>query len=187
MRALRHADYHRMPWKNGGGETIEIAVSPEGASLENFNWRISMAKVESNGPFSQFPGVERTLSVLEGQGIALSIEGMPPISLGKARAPFSFDASLKTDANLKDSAIVDLNVMSRRGHASHRCYRVLGGGKIALGVKTTLVFSIGDGLIVDDGEEKLTLKNYDCAIVEGRTEGENLIISGGDCYVIELN
>lgn len=180
MRVLRHADYRRMPWKNGGGETIEIAVSPEGANLENFNWRISMARVETDGPFSQFPGVERTLSVLEGQGIALSIEGMPSISLGKARAPFSFDASLRTDAKLKDGAILDLNVMSRKVHASHHCYRVLGEGKVALGAKTTLVFSIVDGLIVDDREEKLTLQAYDCATVQGDAGHGSLTIADGD-------
>lgn len=186
MRVLRSADYRRMPWKNGGGETIEIAVSPEGAGLDTFDWRISMARVESDGPFSQFLGVERTLSVLEGQGIALSIEGMPSISLGKARAPFSFDASLKTDAKLKDGAIVDLNVMSRKGAASHHCYRILEGGKVSLGAKTTVVFSIVDSLIVDDGKQKQTLQTYDCAIVHGNTGDRNLTISGGDCYVIEL-
>lgn len=186
MRALRLADYRRMPWKNGGGETIEIAVSPQDAGLDNFDWRISMARVESDGPFSQFVGVERTLSVLEGQGIALSIEGMPSISLGKARAPFSFDASLKTDAKLKDGAIVDLNVMSRKGVAGHHCNRVLEGGNVALHAKTTVVFSIAEGLVVDDGKQKLILQNYDCTIVDGNANGSSLTISGGDCYVIAL-
>jgi uncharacterized protein len=126
------------------------------------------------------------LSVLKGQGIALSIEGMPAISLGKARAPFSFDASLKTDAKLRDGAIIDLNVMSRKGVTSHHCYRILEGGNVALGAKATMVFSIAEGLVVDDGEQKLTLQTYDCAIVRGQTGGGNLVISGGDCYVIEI-
>lgn len=186
MRVLRFADYRRMPWRNGGGETIEIAVSPEGAGLDNFDWRISMAKVESDGPFSQFEGVERTLSVLEGQGIALSIHGLPPVSLGKARAPFRFDASLKTDAKLNDGAILDLNVMSRKGVASHHCYRFLGGGTVALGTETTVVFSIVDGLSVDDGTQKAALQTYDCAIIEGHAEGASLTVSGGDCYVVEV-
>jgi uncharacterized protein len=145
-----------------------------------------MARVESDGPFSQFPGVERTLSVLEGQGIALSIEGMPAISLGKTRAPFNFDASLKTDAKLKDGAIVDLNVMSRKGAASHHCYRVLQGGTVTLGAKTTIVFSIVDDLIVDDGKQSLTLQTYDCAIVHDNPNSATLAISGGDCYIIDL-
>ena len=71
MRLIRSKSYRRMPWKNGGGETTEIAVSPQNASLEAFDWRVSMARVESDGPFSAFPGIDRTLAVLEGQGIEL--------------------------------------------------------------------------------------------------------------------
>ena len=61
---LTASSYRRMPWKNGGGETVEIAVSPEGAALSEFDWRISMATVATDGPFSIFPGIDRTLSIL---------------------------------------------------------------------------------------------------------------------------
>ena len=61
MRILRAPDYRVMPWKNGGGTTTEVAVSPEGAGLDHFDWRISMARVEQDGPFSTFPGIDRTL------------------------------------------------------------------------------------------------------------------------------
>jgi environmental stress-induced protein Ves len=47
-----------MPWKNGGGETTEIAVFPDGAGLSDFDWRVSMARVDGDGPFSSFPGIE---------------------------------------------------------------------------------------------------------------------------------
>jgi len=62
MRIIRAADCLVMPWKNGGGTTTEIAVAPEGASLNDFDWRISMAHVGADGPFSSFPGIDRTLS-----------------------------------------------------------------------------------------------------------------------------
>ncbi|TIN81446.1 MAG: HutD family protein, partial [Mesorhizobium sp.] len=71
MRILRAAEYRSMPWKNGGGVTTEIAVSPSGAGLDDFDWRVSMARVELSGPFSQFAGIDRTLAVLEGEGIVL--------------------------------------------------------------------------------------------------------------------
>ena len=75
MRILRAENYRRMKWKNGGGETAEIALFPDGAGLGIFDWRISMARVESGGPFSTFPGVDRTLSILEGEGIVLESRG----------------------------------------------------------------------------------------------------------------
>ena len=68
MQVLRAENYRRMPWKNGGGETTEIAVFPAGAGLDDFDWRVSMARVESSGPFSVFPGIDRTLAILEGEG-----------------------------------------------------------------------------------------------------------------------
>jgi environmental stress-induced protein Ves len=65
MKILRASTHKAMPWKNGGGETAEIAVFPEGASMQDFGWRVSMAKVTENGPFSLFPDIDRTLSILE--------------------------------------------------------------------------------------------------------------------------
>ena len=47
--------------------------TPEGASLDTFDWRISMARVASDGPFSEFPGIDRTLAVVEGSGMVLTI------------------------------------------------------------------------------------------------------------------
>ncbi|WP_171524369.1 HutD family protein, partial [Acinetobacter baumannii] len=49
MHVIRSRDYRRMPWKNGGGETTEIIVQPTGASLDDFDWRFSMARVGSSG------------------------------------------------------------------------------------------------------------------------------------------
>ena len=43
LRVIRAAECQTMPWKNGGGETTEIAVFPSGAGLDDFEWRISMA------------------------------------------------------------------------------------------------------------------------------------------------
>ena len=66
MRVFRSADHAFSPWKNGGGTTAEIAIGPPGATLDAFDWRISMARVASDGPFSSFPGVDRTLSIIDG-------------------------------------------------------------------------------------------------------------------------
>ena len=123
MHILRAETYRRMRWKNGGGETAEIAVVPEGAGLEDFGWRISMAKVEAGGPFSAFPEVDRTLSILEGEGIVLDIEGRKPVTLTGASAPYSFAADAATNAELLGGPITDLNVMTRRGRYVHRVTR----------------------------------------------------------------
>src|SRR5882757_2914352 len=124
MRILRAADYRVMPWKNGGGTTTEITISPDGAGLDDFDWRISMARVEGGGPFSSFAGVDRTLAVLEGEGIVLDIAGWPPVEVTGASAPLAFSADVPTTATLISGPITDLNVMTRRGRVMHAVERL---------------------------------------------------------------
>ncbi|MBX5155887.1 HutD family protein [Rhizobium sp. NZLR8] len=130
MRILRAGDYKRMPWKNGGGETVEIAVSPEDAGLAGFDWRVSMATVAADGPFSIFPGIDRTLAILDGNGMVLDIEGRTPALLTTAGDPLAFPADIPVAAMLEDGAITDLNVMTRRDGLAHTLIRIdIAGGK----------------------------------------------------------
>ena len=155
-RLLRSAYYRRMPWKNGGGETVEIAVFPEDAALADFGWRVSMATVASDGPFSVFPGIDRTLAVLSGDGMDLSIEGIGERLLTPDSAALAFPADAPTTARLTGGPITDLNVMTRRGRFAHRMSRhdsegplppwPEGGGRVLLALDPIGV-STEDGLI----------------------------------------
>lgn len=73
MRVVRHADLVPQPWKNGGGTTREVCAFPPGATLDGFDWRLSMATVAKDGPFSAFPGIDRVLIVLAGGGLDLTL------------------------------------------------------------------------------------------------------------------
>ncbi|MGK9054561.1 HutD/Ves family protein [Neorhizobium petrolearium] len=130
MRILRSVDYKRMPWKNGSGQTTEIAVFPPDATVNDFDWRISMATVGEDGPFSIFPGVDRTLSVLSGEGIELTISEKPSITLVRASEPYRFAADVPTGARLIGGPITDLNVMTRRGRFTHNVTRRLCQGEV---------------------------------------------------------
>lgn len=140
MRVLRAADYRVMPWKNGGGSTTEIAVSPAGASMEDFDWRVSMAHVGEDGPFSSFPGTDRTLSVLSGRGITLAFADGERQTLDVTSAPYAFAADQAVNGLLTEGPIDDLNVMTRRGRWSHRVARHLG--------TTARHVTVSDGLLV---------------------------------------
>lgn len=107
------ADRVFRPWKNGGGETAEIVVSPPGADFDNFDWRISTAIVAASGPFSAFPGVDRVLTVLEGGAMRLSVGGREQ-DLDAAGEPCSFAGDIPTAALLQGEALLDFNVMVRR-------------------------------------------------------------------------
>lgn len=123
MRIIRSADYRRMTWKNGGGETSEIAIAPPGAALDTFDWRISMARVATDGPFSLFPGIDRTLTILDGSGIHLAIEGRAAIDLTADSDPVSFPGDIAASASLIAGPVTDLNVMTRRGRFAHTMHR----------------------------------------------------------------
>ncbi|WP_192247683.1 HutD/Ves family protein [Mesorhizobium silamurunense] len=150
MRILRAAGYRVMPWKNGGGTTTEIAVSPDGAGLDDFDWRISMARVETSGPFSSFAGIDRTLSVLEGDGIVLDIDGKPPARLTTSSEPLSFAGDVPTSAALVGGPITDLNVMTRRSRMTHTVERLSPSGetRIEQSAGTTLILPAVGGVKV---------------------------------------
>ena len=166
MRILRAADYRTMPWKNGGGTTTEITVSPDGAGLDDFDWRVSMACVEGGGPFSAFAGIDRTLAVLEGEGIVLDIAGQSPATLTRASAPLSFPADVPTQATLIAGPITDLNIMTRRGRMAHTVERLMISTPTGVqpAADTTLILSL-DGDITVAGAASVRIGPLDALLL----------------------
>ena len=79
-------DYHEQPWKNGLGMTLELLRAPhptQGGAA--FAYRLSCAKVAESGPFSVFPGIDRTISVLEGQGFCLTLNDGPEVTVERGQ------------------------------------------------------------------------------------------------------
>jgi uncharacterized protein len=109
IRHLTPADWRMMPWANGQGSTTElIRVDRDGALL----WRLSIAQVVSDGPFSQLPGVRRNLTVLTGPGFRLT---GPGIDLWAAPlVPVTFDGGLPVAASSVTGPSEDFNVMTDR-------------------------------------------------------------------------
>lgn len=127
-RVLAPADYRRMPWKNGGGHTWQIAAEPPGSDVGSFAWRVSVATIERDGPFSAFPGVERTLVLLSGQGVRLSGAGAP-IELRVPFEPVTFAGEAAIECALVDGPTRDFNLMVRRSLASARLHVVRDRGE----------------------------------------------------------
>ena len=110
---LRHRDRAAGPWANGGGITYEVLRSPQGGA--DFDWRVSIAEVASDGPFSPYPGVDRVLILLHG-AMVLEIDG---VSHEVSRfAPIEFAGESYVESRLSQGPTMDLNVMTRRGRAT---------------------------------------------------------------------
>lgn len=73
IRHLTAADYRVQPWANGRGQTVELARVDGPAGMI---WRLSVATVAEDGPFSRLPGVQRNLTVIEGPGFDLLGDGV---------------------------------------------------------------------------------------------------------------
>ena len=172
-RILRAAEGRPMPWKNGGGETIELLAHPAGAGLDAFDWRISMARVAADGPFSAFPGVDRTLTVLDGEGLALAIAGRDAVRLTPASPPLGFAADAPCASRLLGGPVTDLNVMTRRGRFVHAVEAVdLPAPRVLGGAGDTLVVLCRRGEILCHGFG--TLGRHDA-----------LVLAGGDAVTVE--
>ena len=116
LRRITPVDHLIMPWKNGLGFTREIAIDPPGASMSDagFRWRLSIATVDQSGPFSSFPGIDRTIMVIEGKGMELTVAGQAPRRLDRCFQPFSFPGDAATECKLIDGPIRDFNLMVNR-------------------------------------------------------------------------
>ena len=115
MQRFDRATLAATPWKNGGGVTREIACWPQGAGMDDFQWRLSIATIAASGPFSAFPGVDRIIALLDGPGVRLaSRDGAIDHALNRPLEPFSFPGEAAIDSTVLGDASSDFNVMARR-------------------------------------------------------------------------
>ncbi|MGO4189735.1 HutD/Ves family protein [Pseudarthrobacter sp. TAF60_1] len=115
MEIIRFAELRSEPWRNGGGVTRELASHPKAASAQDgaWDWRVSIADVTKAGDFSAFPGMERVLTVVDGELLLLTVDGAEH-PLEKYR-PFRFSGDAAGRGALPTGDIRDLNVITRAG------------------------------------------------------------------------
>jgi hypothetical protein len=109
IRTVKLADVAPQPWRNGGGSTRELLTWP---GAEDWRLRLSVARIDRDGPFSAFPGVERWFAVLEGVGVELSWQSRTA-HLHQGTPPLHFEGADPPAARLLGGATEDLNLMLR--------------------------------------------------------------------------
>jgi uncharacterized protein len=113
-KILSAKDFRSMPWKNGGGITRELYRLPHPVDSERFLLRLSMAQVASDGPFSIFPGIDRTLLLLEGEGFRLTFPEQLEVVLDQPLVPLYFSGEDTIHCQLLEGPCQDFNVMIDR-------------------------------------------------------------------------
>lgn len=171
---VRGADVRPEPWGNGAGVTRQLWRDPPNSELD-FTWRLSLADLVADAPFSRYPGVDRVLLLLEGVDLHLSVDGRPrPLAL---RSPVRFDGESEVSVSAPTPGLA-LNLMTRRGlGADLRVRRVTRGHTWGSELRAVVVLDGRVGL--DDGP---VLKSLDVAVLDG----ELAAAEGTDASVAEV-
>jgi environmental stress-induced protein Ves len=111
-----------MPWRNGGGTTTEIFVEPSGSggavATAPFHYRVSIADVTTDGPFSRFDGYDRHIMLLAGAGMTLDCGAHGRIDLRTPFEPHSFSGDWHVQGSLIAGPVRDFNLIADRARAS---------------------------------------------------------------------
>ena len=178
MRVIRRETFRRMPWKNGQGLTEEVAAFPAGAGVDGFDWRVSIAHVGTDGPFSLFAGIDRTIALLDGPGLALDLPDGSSVALSRGGEPFSFPGEWAISSRNAGAPTIDLNVMTRRGRCRHEMRRLpLHGERHVRAEGVTLLVFDGDvrlGAASGGGDGGQVLCRFDAVLLD---VGEELLLA----------
>jgi environmental stress-induced protein Ves len=168
-RVLRAHDRSVTHWKNGGGLTREVAADASTAGLEDFVWRVSLADIAQSGPFSSFAGVDRIITVVDGAGMELIVDGASH-TIADPYEPYSFPGDAVTDCRLLSGPVVDLNVMTRRTRATAHVRVAREGFSVAprTGVMVLVIALTGTAAVE---ESDVTLDRFDAVLFSGRDAG----------------
>ena len=148
-----------------------------------------MAHVAAYGPFSAFPGIDRTLAVVKGSGLVLTIGAGAPVTLACGSDPISFAGDIATSARLIGGEIVDLNVMTRRRRFSHELRRVAQPASCDFdGHDIAVVLSLNGSATLVSERDVATLDHSDAAVAVVDQDAElAVLMQGGPARVLRAD
>ncbi len=184
LRVLRPADYTRMPWKNGGGTTTELAVHPSGATAD-YDWRISIADIESNGPFSTFEGYDRYIALLEGVGMELRFNGDESERLERRLHFVKFAGERRTEGVLLAGKVRDFNVIYRRDAIrAEVLHRPLVGPMVFFRDATWFIYLADGRAEAKCGDEQQAMEAGMSLLLEPADGAQRVVLNGGGEVVL---
>ncbi|HLU13014.1 MAG TPA: HutD family protein [Arenimonas sp.] len=116
LLSLPANEYRRERWRNERGWTREIYRHPEGSG--DWEWRVSIAEVDQDAPFSAFPGCDRELVLLAGEGMDLVFADGERVPLRPPHQGHRFAGERELHAELVAGATHDFNLIWRRDRVS---------------------------------------------------------------------
>lgn len=146
------AQIEPVAWRNGGGETQQLLAWP----VEDWQLRISVARIDKSGPFSAYPGVERWFAVVQGEGVALRFANRR-LMLGEGSEPVRFDGASAPECDLLAGPTQDLNLMARSGAGRGAMLLARSGEEWVSTARLRAVFTAEAATLSIDGIDAATL------------------------------
>ena len=173
------------PWKNGAGLTREIAVEPAGASLDDFDWRISVAEIAREAPFSAFAGVDRCIVLLHGAGMRLhSHDAAIDAMLDTPLQPCHFAGDAAVTASLIAGGCSDFNVMARTTTCRAEVLAASASRNIAA-ADAGLIFCVrGEASIEAAQQAALDLREGQAALWRTAAPARTLLVQAVDTHLL---
>lgn len=159
IKIIEPKQFKLIPWKNGLGETTELAIN-DGGNLDDFTWRLSIASVVNDGVFSDFSGYQRNLVLIEGHGISLQYDDENTDVLEKVLDIASFDGGCKTHGKLVAGAIKDFNIITDINKISADVHCYIEDQQVVIELsKSSLCFaySLSDEMLLETSQQESTV------------------------------
>ena len=182
-------EYRRERWRNGLGWTREIhAHRPDPAG--EWTWRLSIAEIERDAPFSAFPGVDRELVLLHGNGLRLRFDDGESHLLEPPHGRLRFAGERPLAGELVEGPTHDFNLMWRRDAiAAELLHRPLVGPMVFFAEPgTTWALHLLAGEARFDAASGLPLMQAgDTALLAEPERTRCLLDGGGELLVVRLD
>jgi environmental stress-induced protein Ves len=189
-RLLRAQDYRRERWRNGAGWTREVHAQPS-AGGAGWDWRLSIAEIDADAPFSAFPGVDRELVLLEGNGLRLRFDDGELVELHPPHERLRFAGERALRGELVDGPTRDFNLMWKRDAVDARLWhRPLVGSMVLFAEpgSTWALHALAGQAQLRDGATSIDVAQGDTLLLPGGADARRRypFDGGGELLVIRL-
>lgn len=186
-RVIPANEYRRDRWRNGAGWTREILANP---AQGDWDWRLSIAEIELDAPFSAFPGIERELVLLSGNGLRLRFDDGEIRELMPPHDKLRFAGERVVTGEPLDGPTQDFNLMWRRDAIDAQLWHrpLVGPMVIFAEPGTTWVVHLlaGHARFADDSGLPDLAAADTALLVAGDTRLRHVIDGAGEALVIRL-
>ena len=186
-RVVPANEYRRERWRNGAGWTREIAAEPDGGA---WTWRLSIAEIEQDAPFSRFEGVDREIILLSGNGVRLRFDDGNVHALEPPHGRLRFAGEAGVHGELIDGPTQDFNLMWRRDAIDAQLWhRPLVGPMVIFadpGTTWAVHLLAGQARFADDSRLPSLAAGDSALLRAGDARLRHVLDGGGEVLLVQL-